>query len=260
MSHHTILDENKAYWTGRAPSYSEVNQGELSDDHREKWRSVLTGQISSRFPAKSPAEISILEVGTGPGFFAIILAEAGYPVTAIDLTPGMLAEARKNAGSLPITFLEMDAEALRFPDSSFDVIVTRNLTWNLPHPEQGYSEWCRVLKPGGLLLNFDANWYNYLFDEKARADYEQDRSTTAELGLEDQNVGENFDVMENIARRLTLSALRRPEWDSAVLTELGMQAEPDEAIWQQVWSESEKASFASTPMFMIRAWKPTTQI
>ena len=36
------------------------------------------------------------------------------------------------------------------------MIVSRNLTWNLPHPEMAYKEWLRVLKKGGRLLNFDA--------------------------------------------------------------------------------------------------------
>lgn len=44
-------------------------------------------------------------------------------------------------------------------DGSFDVIVTRNLTWNLEEPQKAYQEWCRVLKKGGILLNFDAGWY-----------------------------------------------------------------------------------------------------
>ena len=40
----------------------------------------------------------------------------------------------------------MDAQALEFEDESFDVIISRNLTWNLPHPEMAYKEWLRVLK------------------------------------------------------------------------------------------------------------------
>ena len=45
----------------------------------------------------------------------------------------MLAAAKQNAGVLAekITFLQMNAEALSFPDNCFDVIVSRNLTWNL---------------------------------------------------------------------------------------------------------------------------------
>mgnify|MGYP000370505004 CR=1 FL=1 len=38
-----------------------------------------------------------------------------------------------------------------------------------------YKEWLRVLKKGGKLLNFDANWYGYLYDDKKREAYENDR-------------------------------------------------------------------------------------
>lgn len=255
MSCTTILSENRAYWTQRSATYSQENREELSDEHRQTWRSVITGQIEARFPGRSRESLRILEVGTGPGFFAIILAEAGYHITAIDLTPAMLAEARRNAGSLVqrIDFREMNAEELTFADGCFDLIVTRNLTWNLPHPEKAYAQWCRVLKRNGMLLNFDANWYNYLFHEDARIGYQQDRENTAAKGCADLNVGDNYDVMENIARRIPLSPVTRPQWDRQVLSALGMDVSVNENIWQQVWSEQEQLSFASTPMFMIRA-------
>ena len=91
----------------------------------------------------------VLDVGTGPGFYAIILAERGYRVTAVDFSEQMLAEARQNAGSLgeKIRFLRMDAHSLDLPDESFDAVVTRNLTWNLTDPVRAYREWKRVLRP-----------------------------------------------------------------------------------------------------------------
>ena len=152
----------------------------------------------------------------------------------------------------------MNAEALSFADESFDAVISRNLTWNLPHPERACAEWARVLKKGGLLLNFDANWYAYLFDEGAQAAWDRDRANSAEQGVWDQNLeaeGENFDVMEDIARRVPLSRIRRPAWDLERLSALGLQAEADEAVWQRVWSEEEKLSFASTPLFLVRGVK-----
>ena len=255
MDAQSILFENKNYWTGRAASYSEVNQLELSTRQRQKWSDCLHAEIARQFPERTPESLRVLEVGTGPGFFAILLCELGYDVTAIDLTPAMLEEAKKNAGELAgeICWMEMNAEALDFADESFDAVVSRNLTWNLPHPERAYAEWTRVLKPGGLLLNFDANWYAYLFDGEAQAAYERDRANSAEHGVWDQNVGENFDVMEDIARRVPLSNIRRPEWDLTLLQGLSLRAEADEQIWQRVWSEEEKLNFASTPLFMVRA-------
>ena len=256
-SRQTILSENKAYWTDRASGYSEVNQVELETDQRKKWSDCLHGEIVQHFPGIAAAQLRVLEIGTGPGFFAILLCELGYDVTAIDLTPAMLDEAKKNAGDMAdsIRFMEMNAEALDFEDASFDVVISRNLTWNLPHPDAAYAEWARVLRPGGLLLNFDANWYAYLFDEKAQAAYDQDRINSAEQGVWDQNVGENFDVMEDIARRVPLSNIHRPKWDLALLRGLGLRAEADGQIWQRVWSDEEKLNFASTPMFLVRAVK-----
>ncbi len=255
MSQDTIIDENRAYWTRRAPGYSRVNRLELRTQSRRLWLETLEGQLQSQFPDRAPETLRVLEAGTGPGFFAILLAGAGYRVTAVDLTPSMLAQAKENAGSLAeqIEFLEMNAEALTFADASFDAVVSRNLTWDLPHPEMAYREWRRVLKPGGLLLNFDANWYAYLFDEEARAAYEEDRRNTLEKGMEDGNVGPNFDVMEDIARRVPLSRLRRPAWDKRVLTSLGFRVDTDEEVWRRVWSEEEKVNYASTPLFLIRA-------
>lgn len=253
----TILTENRDYWTQRSTTYSAENREELEDEHREIWRSLIERQIAAHFAGKGKDELRILEVGTGPGFFAIILTEAGYRVTAIDLTPAMLAQAKSNAGVLAekIDFREMNAEELTFPEASFDVIVTRNLTWNLPHPEKAYGEWCRVLKPNGMLLNFDANWYNYLFFEAAEEGFRRDRETAAARGFDDLNVGENYDVMEDIARRIPLSAIARPEWDRQLLSQMGMDVAIDETVWKQVWSEQEQVSFASTPMFLVRAVK-----
>ena len=253
----TILDENRQYWTGRASGYSEVNRLELSTAQRQRWSDCLHREIARQFSDRAPETLRVLEVGTGPGFFAILLRELGYVVTAVDLTPAMLEEAKKNAGELAgkICWMEMNAETLRFAGESFDVVVSRNLTWNLPHPERAYAEWTRVLKPGGLLLNFDANWYAYLFDGEAQAAYERDRANSAEQGVWDQNVGENFDVMEDIARRVPLSNIRRPAWDLKLLQGLSLRAEADEQIWQRVWSEEEKLNFSSTPLFLVRAVK-----
>lgn len=248
-----IILENRAYWTRRAPGYSAVSREELATDQRGRWRRAIVGRIESRWPGRAPGDIRVLEIGTGPGFFAILMAEAGYRVTAIDLTPSMLEEARRNAGDLrdAIRFVEMDAEALGFTDGAFDVVLSRNVTWNLPRPERAYAEWVRVLKPGGLLLNFDANWYHYLFDAGAEAAYRRDRENSLQMRVGDLNVGENFDQMEAIARRVPLSRAQRPAWDVGVLTALGMKVTADHEVWRRVWSFKEKTNFASTPMFMV---------
>ena len=254
----TILDENRQYWTGRASGYSEVNQLELATQQRQKWSECLHAEIARQFPDRAPESLRVLEVGTGPGFFAILLRELGYDVTAIDLTPAMLEEAKKNAGELAgrICWMEMNAEALDFADESFDVVVSRNLTWNLPHPDKAYAEWARVLKPGGLLLNFDANWYRYLWDEEAEQGHRQDRENLADSDVRDENAGTDVDAMEAIARQTPLSRQHRPQWDLNVLGSYGIQASADENIWRRVWTKEERINNASTPMFLVEGRKP----
>ena len=123
----TIIDENKAYWTGRAPGYSAVNREELAGPRRKRWKACLAREFALHFPDRPLSDLRVLEVGTGPGFFAILLRELGLDVTAIDLTPAMLAEAKENAGHLAgmINFMEMNAEALSFEDASFDAVISR---------------------------------------------------------------------------------------------------------------------------------------
>lgn len=79
----------------------EYNQGELSGEQREKWRQAILAEL----PDKPLTEIHLLDVGTGPGFFAIILAEAGIQVTAVDYTEEMLKEAKANAGDSQRRFI-----------------------------------------------------------------------------------------------------------------------------------------------------------
>lgn len=253
----TYEEENIHYWTNRASGYSAVNQEELAGDQKSVWRGVISGKIVAHFPGKRPDEIRVLDVGTGPGFFAIILAELGYQVTAVDYTASMLDEARRNAGALAsrICFRQMNAEELRFTAASFDVLVTRNVTWNLHDPEKAYAHWTRVLKSGGLLLNFDANWYRYLWDENAQAAHEQDRENLLASDVRDETAGTDVNAMEAIARQAPLSARQRPAWDLDVLRGLGMQAAADTEIWKQVWTKEERINNASTPMFLVEGRK-----
>lgn len=259
-SFHNYEEENIHYWSNRASGYSDVNKEELTSNQKSVWSTLLDERIQKHFQNRDRADIHILDIGTGPGFFAIILRELGYHVTGIDYTKSTLLEAKKNAKHLSneIHFLQMNAEELTFPSKSFDVIVSRNLTWNLPHPQKAYTHWVRVLKDGGLLLNFDANWYHYLHDEEAKSAHLIDRANIAASDVEDECAGTNVDAMEAIARQTPLSALSRPKWDKEILSSLHMQVKTDANIWQRVWTRQERINNASTPMFMVESKKGVT--
>ena len=253
-----LLDEIEIYWDKRAESYSKVNQEELLSEQETLWRNEIQARIEKNYPRHNPRDIKVLDIGTGPGFFAIILARAGYQVTAIDYTKAMLLQAKKNAKdySKVISFYEMDAQNLLFQENSFDVIVSRNLTWVLQDPNKAYSSWTRVLKKKGLLLNFDANWYAYLFDQEKQKEYERDRENVKRLGVEDHYLGTDIDAMEAIARQVPLSRQKRPLWDVKILEELQMNLiRTDLSVWERVWSKIEKLNYAATPMFLVEVVK-----
>lgn len=166
-------------------------------------------------------ELRVLDVGCGPGFFPIILGREGHHVTAVDYTEAMLDEARENCRTMGVEaeFRRMDAQDLEFDDCSFDLVISRNLIWNLEDPEKAYREWFRVLRDGGKLMLFDGNHYLHLYDREY-AEAEKDRSEP-EAHTHIGNVDTN--IMKEIARSLPLSRERRPQWDVNLLIEMGVQ-------------------------------------
>ena len=253
-----LKNEIHDYWTNRARGYSEYNQQEMADARQTMWRAKLLDLLGKHFPEREPKEIKILDVGTGPGFFAILLAEAGYQVTAIDYTEEMLKEAQQNAGGLAecIVWKTGDAQALDVENNSFDAIVTRNVTWNLPRPDLAYKEWLRVLKPGGMLYNFDADWYGHLYNEEKRNSYERDRQQTEEQNVEDYYSGTDIEKMEEIARQVPLSRLERPKWDIETMQKTGfLDVSCDEEVWKEVWTEEEIINNSTSPIFLLTGRK-----
>ena len=95
----------------------------------------------------------VLEVGVGTGKNMPYYPE-GVQITAVDLTPGMLAYAKKRAAELNIDVdLQLgDAQNLDFPDNTFDDVVSTFVFCSVPDPALGLKELLRVTKPNGRLL------------------------------------------------------------------------------------------------------------
>jgi ubiquinone/menaquinone biosynthesis C-methylase UbiE len=95
-----------------------------------------------------------LDVATGAGHCALAFAPRVKRVVATDLTREMLDKAARLASQRGVTNLETrpaDAEALPFPDGSFDLVTCRLAFHHFPRPQVAASEFARVLKPGGAL-------------------------------------------------------------------------------------------------------------
>ena len=256
-----LLEEIQYYWNHRYTGYSKVNQKELEGIQRERWKN----QLKRLLPANQ--QHNVLDIGTGPGFFTIILEELGYnSITGVDVSEKMLEVAKGNIQKYgkensSIQLLQMDAQNLEFKPESFDMIVSRNLTWNLEKSLQAYSEWLRVLKPNGSLLIFDANWYTFLENESLEKEFEAKRQQAIEEKLEDYWQGEGVDEekMEWIVQQLPLTYQQRPKWDIDYFSSLeGISVETEENFGNLVWDYEEQLNYGATPMFCIKVVKGDT--
>jgi ubiquinone/menaquinone biosynthesis C-methylase UbiE len=107
----------------------------------------------------------VLDVGCGNGFVLSRYARAGAEVFGVDITPtGIeLCQRRFEIMGLRGDFRVANAEELPFPDATFDCVSSVGVLHHIPHPERGFAEIQRVLKPGGLfvlmLYHRDSAWY-----------------------------------------------------------------------------------------------------
>jgi SAM-dependent methyltransferase len=97
--------------------------------------------------------LDVLDLGCGTGRHSLRLAVAGARVRGFDLSPGMLAVARRAARGLPVDFFEHDL-ALPLPcaHASCDRVVAGLLVEHLRDLRAFYAEVTRVLRPGGLVV------------------------------------------------------------------------------------------------------------
>ena len=234
----------KDYWTQRSHDFGTVRKNELENEMGQRWLHEI-----ERFLPEGRS-LDILDVGTGTGFFAVLLAQQGHRVEGIDLTPAMLEEARTLAKqrNLDITFREMDAQNLAYPDGTFDVVISRNLTWTLPDPERAYASWFRVLKPGGVLLNFDAEYAAHVCSHSVQNCKVAPDSPYGHVGMTDAL------QQENDAITLSMDiGQARPEWDGEVLTRVGFQScQTDTQVGKRLLGELD---LTTAPMFGIFASK-----
>ncbi len=95
----------------------------------------------------------VLDVACGTGNAAIRAAAAGGRVVGVDLTPELFTAGRREAAAagVDIEWVEGDAEALPFPDGSFDVVLSTFGCMFAPRHQVAAAELARVLRPGGRL-------------------------------------------------------------------------------------------------------------
>ena len=99
-----------------------------------------------------PTDARILDAGAGTGLVGMMLAEAGFRrLTAIDMSPGMLEEARSKAVYQDLHRMVL-GEKLDFPDDSFDAVVSIGVLTLGHAPARSLDELVRVTRPGGFVI------------------------------------------------------------------------------------------------------------
>jgi ubiquinone/menaquinone biosynthesis C-methylase UbiE len=99
------------------------------------------------------ADQEVADIATGSGNTALAAARRWCRVTGLDYVPALLERARERAEAehLSITFLQGNAEALPFPDASFDVVLSTIGTMFAPDQERTASELLRTCRAGGKI-------------------------------------------------------------------------------------------------------------
>ena len=133
---------------------------ELKAKHRALWASGDYPAVAAELiPELGPELVRaagikpgdrVLDVAAGSGNAAIPAAEAGATVTASDLTPELFDAGRSIAAQrgVDLEWVEADAEALPFADSSFDAVISCVGVMFAPHHQAAADELVRVVRPG----------------------------------------------------------------------------------------------------------------
>lgn len=225
------------YWSKRSDSFQAQRRAELHSSMADRWLLEIQKYLPKR-------KLKILDVGCGSGFFTILLGKQGHEVLGTDLTPDMITKSRELAKEeeTDCRFEIMDAENLDFPDETFDVVISRNLTWTLPDAGHAYEEWCRVLKKGGILLNFDANYGSSNFADTSHL---PENHTHNKLGMD------MMQECEEIKKQLPISSYIRPAWDVETLGNLGiLELSLDLGVGKRIYIEKDDF-YNPVPIFTL---------
>jgi ubiquinone/menaquinone biosynthesis C-methylase UbiE len=129
-------------------SFEHAGWQKVSKQYHESFASLTSQAIGPLLDAVTTGKgTRLLDVATGPGYVAAAASQRGASVMGVDFSAAMVADANRQYPN--IQFREGDAEALPFPDGSFDAVVMNFGLLHLGNPEQAFMEAHRVLGTSG---------------------------------------------------------------------------------------------------------------
>ncbi len=135
--------DNKDFWQRYAKLYGPV---------MEKSGAKLYRDVCGRIRPYLSRDMNVLELACGTGQLSYPLSSRVRLWEATDLSPAMIAEAKKKNASSRLHFSVQDATALPYAPESFDAVVIANALHIMPDPDKAMAEIRRVLKLEGLLF------------------------------------------------------------------------------------------------------------
>ncbi len=146
----------------------------IYEDYGDRWYTayddpiaLLRAENEAKFPwilERIKNKGTLLDVGCGAGFLTNRMAQEGFQVTGVDLSPESLKVATRYDTTHTVNYVTADACHLPFPDASFEVVTTLDFLEHVPNPADVVKECARVLKPGGLFFyhTFNRNPLSHL--------------------------------------------------------------------------------------------------
>jgi SAM-dependent methyltransferase len=146
-----VHDQIRDFWDKDAETYDRSPSHAASDPvEAAAWRAAIRRALPDP-PAR------VLDVGAGTGAMALLAAELGYRVTALDVSEGMLAQARSKAEERGLDIEFVVGSSTSPPAGPFDAVMERHVLWTTPKPAEALSAW-RASAPGGRLVLFEGIW------------------------------------------------------------------------------------------------------
>jgi SAM-dependent methyltransferase len=139
----------------RASEKYDTHTGHGMNNEREEaaWRHALRALLP-------PPPADVLDVGTGTGVMALLLADLGYSVRGVDLSEKMLSLAQRKASErgAHVRFEVGDAMEPPGEPENVDVVFSRHVIHMLTHPQRALMNWFRLVRPGGRVVIIDGMW------------------------------------------------------------------------------------------------------
>jgi len=146
--------DSRELWDREAATFDDEPDHGLGDEiTRDAWRTLLLGVLP-------PAPARVADLGCGTGTLAVLLAEHGYAVDGLDVSPEMVSRARAKAevADVAVDVRVGDANAPDLEPAAYDVVLSRHVLWAMDDPAAALQHWLALLAQGGVLVLVEGSW------------------------------------------------------------------------------------------------------